>query len=104
MGRKKTPENQRKETLESLEESIKKEKLEAKFYKDQIELYMGFYDDLNLINDKVIILKNDKNFSLRSYTDATSEKRRIAKEMRDILTFLGLKPTEKGGGGGYQAL
>ena len=39
-------------------------------------------------------MKRDGNFSLKTYTDATAEKRRISSEMRSILTFLGLKPED----------
>ena len=38
--------------------------------------------------------KSSGNCSLKVYTDATAEKRRISSEMRNILRFLGLKPQD----------
>lgn len=55
---------------------------------------MSFYDDLSYINETLIQMKKDGNCTLKGYTDATAEKRRISSEMRSILNFLGLKPTD----------
>ena len=54
---------------------------------------MSFYDDLLYIN-QTLTLKKDGNCTLKNYTDATAEKRRISAEMRSILSFLGLKPSD----------
>lgn len=80
--------------------SIKAAGMEEKFYKDKVDEYMSFYDDLLIINEQLIAMKSKDNFNLKTYTDATAEKRRISSEMRSILTYLGLKPWNGGGGGG----
>ena len=55
---------------------------------------MSFYDDLTHINKALKELKRAENGTLKNYTDATAEKRRISAEMRNILRFLGLKPAD----------
>ena len=64
--------------------------LVQKFYKDQIDQYMLFYDDLEMLNKQ---LKSGK-LDLTAYRATVAEKRRITTEMRSILIFLGLKPPE----------
>lgn len=98
MARPKEAKTLRAETCESLLNQLKAKDLEEKIYLDLVDQYMTFYDDLTLINEAIIDLKSQENMSFRSYTDMVSEKRRISKEMRDILTFLGLKPPEGKGG------
>ena len=94
MARKLSTKAQRAKTLKSLEKALVSNKLSEKFLEDKVEEYMSFYDDLTYINEKLIVLKSSGNCSLKTYTDATAEKRRISSEMRNILRFLGLKPTE----------
>lgn len=94
MARPMGDEKKRAKTVESLENALKNNKLSEKFLQDKVDEYMSFYDDLKYINDRLITLKSDENSSLKSYTEAVSEKRRISNEMRNILTFLGLKPTD----------
>lgn len=71
-----------------------------KFYRDKVDEYMSFYDDLFTINTQLINMKLQDNFNLKSYTEATAEKRRISSEMRSILSYLGLKPSTGSGAGG----
>ena len=84
----------REKTLESLINALLVNKISEKFLKDKVEEYMSFYDDLFYINETLIKQKQAGNCTLKNYTDATAEKRRISSEMRSILTFLGLKPTD----------
>lgn len=81
----------REKTRKSLENALKNNRLEEDFLKDKIDEYMSFYDDLKHIDKE---LKDGNCTSMSAYTNATAEKRRISGEMRQILTFLGLKPTE----------
>lgn len=108
MARPMGDEKKRQKTKESLTESIEKSGLLEKFYVDKIDEYMSFYDDLFTINEQLTSMKskNGSDFSLKAYTDATAEKRRISSEMRSILSYLGLKPmaVTSGGGGKYEEL
>ncbi len=94
MARKLSPDARRKKTLESLENALVSNKLSEQFLKDKVEEYMSFYDDLTYINETLIRAKTAGNCTLKAYTDATAEKRRISSEMRGILRFLGLKPVD----------
>lgn len=94
MARPKSGSVQRKETLKSLENALISNKMSEKFIQDKVEEYMSFYDDLSFINKTITELKQAGNCTLKTYMDATAEKRRISKEMRSILTFLGLKPVD----------
>lgn len=105
MARPYSEETKRQKTMESVLGAIKMSGMEEKFYKDKVDEYMSFYDDLSTINDQLIAMKSKDNFSLKAYTDATAEKRRISSEMRSILSYLGLKPAASiGGGGRYEEL
>lgn len=94
MARPMSQERKKEETLKSLKNALISNKLSEKFLEDKVEEYMSFYDDLLYINETLIKLKQTGNCTLKSYTDATAEKRRISSEMRSILSFLGLKPTD----------
>ena len=94
MARKKSEAAQRRKTLESLKNALVSNKLSEKFLQDKVDEYMSFYDDLSWINETLIALKSSGNCSIKVYTDATAEKRRISSEMRNILRFLGLKPQD----------
>lgn len=105
MARPCSEETKRQKTMESIMKSIEASGMEEKFYKDKVDEYMSFYDDLLIINEQLIAMKSKGNFSLKAYTDATAEKRRISSEMRSILSYLGLKPAGgTGGGGKYEEL
>ncbi len=75
--------------LKMLEENGYKEK----FYYDHIKEYMLYYDALFNLNEK---MKNS-DVSNSQYFDCLKEKRQVTKEMRNILSFLKLEPTETGG-------
>jgi len=94
MARKKSEAAQRRKTLESLKNALVSNKLSEKFLQDKVDEYMSFYDDLSWINETLIALKSSGNCSIKVYTDATAEKRRISSEMRNILRFLRLKPQD----------
>ena len=94
MARPMSAETKREKTLESLKNVLVSNKLSEKFLEDKVEEYMSFYDDLFYINETLMKLKREGNCSLKTYTDTTAEKRRISSEMRNILSFLGLKPTD----------
>lgn len=100
MARPLSGETKRQKTMESLLNSIKNSGLDEKFYFDKIDEYMSFYDDLCTINEQLTIMKSNENFSLKAYTEATAEKRRISSEMRSLLSYLGLKPVNIPGAGG----
>lgn len=94
MARPMSEETKRTKTLESLKNALLSNKLSEKFLEDKVDEYMSFYDDLSYINQTLIKLKQTGNCTLKGYTDATAEKRRISSEMRSILSFLGLKPID----------
>lgn len=100
MARKPSEASKRKKTIESLENALISNKMTEKFLEDKIEEYMSFYDDLSYINKTLTKLKSTGNCTLKTYTDATAEKRRISSEMRGILRFLGLKPSDVSLAGG----
>ncbi len=94
MARPMSKEKKREKTEESLKNALLQRKMSDKYLTDKVEEYMSFYDDLSYINQTLIDLKRNENCTLKTYTDATAEKRRISSEMRSILTFLGLKPED----------
>lgn len=94
MARPVSEETERKKTEESLKNALKQNGLSEKFLEDKVREYMSFYDDLTHINKALNGLKQAENGTLKNYTDATAEKRRISAEMRNILRFLGLKPAD----------
>lgn len=94
MARKPSAERLRQRTEESLKNALILNKMSEKFLEDKVDEYMSFYDDLSYINSQIIEQKKNGNLSLKNYADAVAEKRRISSEMRSILNFLGLKPTD----------
>lgn len=94
MARKPSAAKLRQRTEESLRNALFLNKMSEKFLEDKVDEYMSFYDDLSYINSQIIEQKKNGNLSLKSYMDAVAEKRRISSEMRSILNFLGLKPTD----------
>lgn len=99
MARQKSEKAKREETEKELKKSIEAKGLKGQIYLDKIEEYMSFYDNLKKLNDYLITLESGQNLMLKNYTDAVGEKRRVATEMRNILSFLGLKPDKNSGGG-----
>lgn len=81
----------RKSTEEALLLALQQSGNTAQYYKDQVDEYMKFYDDLALINKSLSKYKEEIDDS-DEYTKLVKEKRLIAKEMRGILTFLNITP------------
>lgn len=81
----------RKNTKEALILALKKSGNDAQYYLDQIEEYMKFYDNLTIINKELSKYKDEISDS-DTYTKLLKEKRLVAKEMRNILTFLDITP------------
>ena len=90
MARQKSEAKQRKDTENALKQALELNNATDKFLLDQVSEYMCYYDNLKVLNDK---LKE------RFDVDILREKRQVTKEMRNILSFLGLKPIAEGGGG-----
>lgn len=99
MARQKSEKAKREETEKNLKKSIEAKGLKGQIYLDKVEEYMSFYDNFKKLNDYLIALESGQNLVIKNYTDAVGEKRRVATEMRNILSFLGLKPDIDSGGG-----
>ena len=84
-------ERKQRETQSDLLKAIGSQGLTDKYYLDQVDEYMNLYSNLAEINRKL-----GEKFN----ADLLKEKRQVLKEMRSILTFLGLKPNA-GIGDGY---
>lgn len=84
MARPSKSEQLKKETKATILKALEDKGNCEKYLLDQVDEYMRFYDNLATINDKL---------SEKFNADLVKEKRLIAKEMRNILTFLGLKPS-----------
>ena len=86
----------RKRTLDALNKSLQDSGLESRYYIDQVEVYMNYWDTLEDIQECIKKGVFDPNLS--------KEMRLITKEMRSILEFLGLKPEKQGASGKYAEL
>ena len=84
----------RKKTYDALMLELAKSGFEQQFYLDQVDEYMLYYDNLQILNDRLADTED-----VRIYNEILKEKRQVTKELRNILTFLKLKPTDEGGGG-----
>ena len=96
--------NKRKNTEKSLRSLIIAKGLTDQIYQDKIDEYMSFYDNLSHVNSYLKDQELKNSPAIKNYTDAVSEKRRISSEMRNILTFLRLKPGEDSGSGSPEKL
>lgn len=85
----------RKATQDAILSALEKNGTTEKYLLDQVDQYMEYYDNLTTINDTL-----KQKFS----TDLIKEKRLLTKEMRNILTFLKLKPSADDGGDEPEAL
>lgn len=85
----------RKATQYAILSALEKNGTTEKYLLDQVDQYMEYYDNLTTINDTL-----KQKFS----TDLIKEKRLLTKEMRNILTFLKLKPSAYDGGDEPEAL
>lgn len=99
MARSKSEKTKREETEKSLKKSLEVKGLVTQVYLDKVEEYMSFYDNYKKLNEYINAQEIAQNINLKSYTDAIGEKRRVAAEMRHILSFLGMKPDVESGGG-----
>lgn len=104
MARQKSEKVKREETEKSLKKSLEVRGLKDQIYLDKIEEYMSFYDNFKKLNEYLKTAEPGNNLTLKNYNDAVGEKRRIAAEMRNILSFLGLKPEIDSGGGSPEEL
>lgn len=80
----------RKATEAALYQALELSNIDEKYFRDQVEEYMKFFDNLAQLNG---LLDSGPDI------EVLREKRQVTKEMRNILVFLGLKPVESGGGG-----
>ena len=68
-------------------QALEKKQTNEKYLIDQVDEYMKYFDNLDKINEELIGGLD---------IDLLKEKRQVTKEMRNILTFLGLKPMDYG--------
>ena len=80
----------RKKTFDNLIELVKQQCGDNKIYLDQVDEYMIYFDNLHHLNKLLL----DETIETKSYSEILKEKRQVTKEMRSILTFLNLQPTE----------
>ena len=84
----------KKRTHEELIQQLILAGYDKQFYLDHVEEYMIYYDNLKLLNDKIKTLETSDDVSLlKMYTELLKEKRQVTKEMRNILSFLKLRPS-----------
>lgn len=96
MARKKSDEKKREDTRKNLERLTKEKGLSGQVYIDKIDEYMSFYDNLKMLELRIMDMESDEKSNIKDLTGAISEKRRVSAEMRGILAFLGLKPEQEG--------
>lgn len=90
MARPKKEVSLRKATKEAILQALSENKTNAQYYLDQVDQYMEYYDNLQLINQQLNKIKCITSDNKNTFVDLTKEKRLITKEMRAILLFLGL--------------
>ena len=83
----------RKRTHDELILELKKSGYDQQYYIDHVDEYMMYYDSLQKLNEKLLGTPE-----IRLYNEILKEKRQVTKEMRNILSFLKLNPTDEGGG------
>lgn len=79
----------RKKTEEQLIGQLLLSGYDKQFYLDQVDQYMIYYDNLSLLNQKLL----DESLDTRMFNEILKEKRQVTKEMRNILAFLKLRPS-----------
>jgi hypothetical protein len=84
----------RRATKNALYKALSDKGLGQKYYGDQVDEYMKYYDNLAELN---ACLEAEMDVNI------LKEKRQVTKEMRGILAFLELTPSENGGDG-YEEL
>lgn len=82
---------------QALEDQLRDKQLDGPVYRNQVDQYLAFYDRLRVLN-RLSVYKGEDG-SQQVDLEALKEARQVAKSMRDILAFLGLRPVGDGGGG-----
>ena len=80
----------RNATKDALLKALSENKTDAQYYLDQVDQYMEYYDNLELINAELNKINKITADNKNTFVDLAKEKRLITKEMRAILIFLGL--------------
>lgn len=88
MGRPSKKEQLKKQTETAILKALDKKQTNEKYLVDQVDEYMKYFDNLDRINEEL---------SGGLDIDLLKEKRQVTKEMRNILSFLGLKPSDLNG-------
>ena len=88
MGRPSKKEQLKKQTETAILKALDKKQTNEKYLVDQVDEYMKYFDNLDRINVEL---------SRGLDIDLLKEKRQVTKEMRNILYFLGLKPSDLNG-------
>ncbi len=83
------PKSKRTITEEQLKEQLQASGYDKQFYLDQIHEYMLYYDNLVVLNHRLL----EVNVDFKTYNEILKEKRQVTKEMRSILSFLKLRPS-----------
>lgn len=98
-----TEEEKRENTRKNLTKLVRDKGLKGKVYQDKIDEYMTFYDAFFTLNHAIKDINSgeiDENFwKPKDITNMMGELRRVSAEMRNVLSFLGLKPEPESGGG-----
>lgn len=79
----------RKKTEEQLIGQLLLAGYDKQFYIDQVDQYMIYYDNLALLNQRLL----DESLDAKMFNEILKEKRQVTKEMRNILAFLKLRPS-----------
>ena len=85
--------SKRKKTYEELKTQLILAGYEQQYLMDQIEEYMGYYDNLETLNIRLL----NESLDTKTFNEILKEKRQVTKEMRNILAFLKLQPVGEGG-------
>lgn len=88
MARPSKKEQLKKQTKTAILQALNKRQTNEKYLIDQVDEYMKYFDNLDKINEEL---------SGGLDIDLLKEKRQVTKEMRNILSFLGLKPSDLNG-------
>lgn len=88
MARPSKKEQLKKQTKTAILQALDKRQTNEKYLIDQVDEYMKYFDNLDKINEEL---------SGGLDIDLLKEKRQVTKEMRNILSFLGLKPSDLNG-------
>ena len=99
MARLSREESARRGTEKALKLTLEIKNLNEKYYNDLVDEYMEYYDNIKSLNKRIEGAESDT-----AYMSLVKEKRQVAKEMRNILDFLGLRPKGENIVVGYEEL